>query len=73
MADNMKLVALRIEEDRKQRALDMYKKNKISLGEAAKFAGMYISDFMDLMTEKGIESNVTLEMIQKSKSLRDFD
>ncbi len=103
MAENMKIVALRIDkesadylnkvssflkmdkssvirnilhtgigEDRKQRALDMYKKDKISLGEAAKFAQMYIGDFLELMGERGVENNVTLEMVKKSKSLRDL-
>lgn len=103
MAENMKIVALRldkesadylnkvssllkadkstvirnilhagIEEDRKQRALDMYKKDKISLGEAAKFAQMYIGDFLELMEERGVESNLTLEMVKKSRSLREL-
>ena len=100
MAENMKIVALRldresadylnrvssflkvdkstiirdilhmgIEEDRKQRALAMYKKSKISLGEAAEFAQMYIGDFLELMKERGVESNLTLEMVKKSKPL----
>ncbi len=61
-----------IEEDRKQRALDMYKKNKFSLGQAAKFAQMYIGDFLELMAERGVENNLTLEMVEKATSLSDF-
>ena len=59
-----------IEEDRKQRAIEMYKKNKASLSEAAKFAQMYIGDFMELLSEKGVENNLTLEMVKKSTPLR---
>lgn len=55
-----------IEEDRKERALEMYSKGKLSLEGAARFAGIYIGEFLDLMRERGIESNVTLEMFMKS-------
>ncbi|MBI3033656.1 UPF0175 family protein [Candidatus Woesearchaeota archaeon] len=61
-----------IEEDRKQRALELYKKNKLSLGAAAKFAQMYIGDFLDLMAERGVENNLTLEMVKKATSLKDL-
>ena len=47
----------------------MYKKNKTSLSEAAKFAQMYIGDFMELLSEKGVENNITLEMVKKSTPL----
>ncbi len=66
------LLHIGIEEDRKQRALEMYKKNKLSIGEAAKFAQMYIGDFLDLMAQRGVENNLTLEMIKKSTSLKDL-
>lgn len=51
--------------DRKQRALEFYTKGKFTLEQAAKFSDMYIGEFLDLMREKGIESNVTLEMVRK--------
>ena len=54
-----------IEEDRKERALEMYNRGKLSLEGSAKFAGLYIGDFLDLMRERGMESNVTLEMFRK--------
>ncbi|MBI2574872.1 UPF0175 family protein [Candidatus Woesearchaeota archaeon] len=50
---------------RKERALEMYAKGRLSLEGAAKFAGLYIGDFLDLMREKGVESNITLEMFMK--------
>lgn len=56
-----------IEEDKKERAIELYSKGKLTLEGASKFAGIYIGDFMELMREKGIESNVTLEMVKKSK------
>ena len=51
-----------IKEDKKERALELYIKGKFSIGEATRFADMYIGDFFDLMRQKGIESNLTLEM-----------
>jgi len=55
-----------IQEDKKERALELYIKGKFSLEQAAKFADMYIGDFFDLMLQKGIESNVTLEDFNES-------
>lgn len=56
-----------VEIDRKGRALDLYISGKLSLEGAAKFAGLYIADFLDLMQERGIESQVTLDMVKKGK------
>ncbi len=50
-----------IQEDKKERALELYIQGKFSIGQAAKFADMYIGDFYELMRQKGIESNLTLE------------
>ncbi len=55
-----------VQEDKKERAIDLYIKGKFSLEQAAKFADMYIGDFFDLMRQKGIESNVTLEDFDES-------
>ena len=55
-----------IQEDKKERALELYVKGKFSIGQAAKFADMYIGDFYDLMRQKGIESNLTLEDFNES-------
>src|SRR3989338_6787968 len=50
-----------IQEDKKEKALELYIKGKFSIEQAAKFADMYIGEFYDLMRQKGIESNLTLE------------
>ena len=55
-----------IQEDKKEKALELYITGKFSLGQAAKFADMYIGDFYDLMRQKGIESNLTLEDFNES-------
>ena len=55
-----------IQEDKKEKALDFYIKGKFSLEQAAKFADMYVGDFYDLMRQKGIESNLTLEDFDES-------
>ena len=55
-----------IQEDKKEKALELYIKRKFSLEQAAKFADMYIGDFFDLMKEKGIESSLTLEDFSES-------
>jgi len=41
-------------------------KGKFSIGQASKFADMYVGDFFDLMKQKGIESNLTLEDFKES-------
>jgi|TARA_Y100000310_G_scaffold312550_1_gene359959 predicted HTH domain antitoxin len=46
--------------------LDLYIKGKFSLEQAARFADMYVGDFYDLMRQKGIESNLTLEDFNES-------
>jgi predicted HTH domain antitoxin len=48
-----------IDEDKKEKALELYIKGKFSIGKASEFAGMYIGDFYEYMKEKGIESNLT--------------
>ncbi len=55
-----------IQEDKKERALELYRLGKYSIESAAKFAGLYIGEFLELMDQKGIESNVTMEDYQES-------
>lgn len=50
-----------MEQDKKEKALELYFNGKYSLEKAAKFANMYIADFLDYLREKGIEKNITLE------------
>lgn len=50
-----------LEEGKKMKALTLYKTRKISLGLAAKFAGVTLSEFLDLLEEYHIKINITLE------------
>ncbi len=50
-----------LEEGKKMKAIDLYKNKKISLGLAARFADMGISDFLDLLEEHNVKLNLTLE------------
>lgn len=55
-----------IQEDKKEKALELYMKGRFSIEKAARFADMYIGDFFDLMRQRGIESNLTLEDFEES-------
>jgi len=55
-----------IQEDKMEKALELYMKGKFSIEQAAKFADMYIGEFFELMRTKGIESNLTLEDFNES-------
>jgi len=55
-----------IQEDKMEKALELYMKGKFSIEQAAKFADMYIGEFFELMRTKGIESNLTLEDFDES-------
>lgn len=55
-----------IEEDKKEKALELYMKGKFSTEQAAKFADLYVGEFFELMRKKGIESNLTIEDFEKS-------
>ena len=54
-----------IEEDKKERAVDLYSKGKLSIGGASKFAGVYIGEFFDLLRERGITLKLTVEDYKK--------
>ena len=53
-------------EDRKEKALESYIKGEISLEGASKYADMYLGDFLELMRQKGIESNVSKDDFTES-------
>lgn len=55
-----------IQEDKKEKALDLYIKGKFSIERAARFSGLSIEEFFELMRSKGIESNLTLEDFEES-------
>jgi len=47
-------------------AIKMYKKNKISIGKAAKIAGTCISEMIDILSEFGVKSNIAIEDYKES-------
>jgi len=53
-----------LEEGKKMKAIILYKNRKISLGLAARFADMSISDFLDLLEEYNVKLNLALEDAQ---------
>lgn len=55
-----------IQEDKKEKALELYIKGKFSIGQAARFADIYTGEFFELMRQRGIESNLTLEDFDES-------
>jgi predicted HTH domain antitoxin len=55
-----------IEADRKEKAVELYFKGKLTLEGAAHFADTYIGEFLELLKEKGIENNITPEDFKKS-------
>lgn len=60
------LVRKGIDEDRKEKAIDLYLRGKLTIEGAADFADAYVGEFLELMKEKGVESNATLEDFRKS-------
>ncbi len=63
-----------IQEDKMEKALELYIKGKFSMEQAAKFADMHIGGFFELMRAKGIESNLTLEDFNESlKNIKRLD
>lgn len=55
------LVRELLEEGKKMKAINLYRSRKISLGLAAKLAGVSISDFLDLLEEYNVKLNLTLD------------
>lgn len=47
-----------VDEGRKMKALDLYKLKKVSLGLAARIAGLNLSAFIDLMKEYNVYLNL---------------
>ncbi len=66
-----KLLSRGVQEDKKERAIELYLKGESSLEGAAKFADMYIGEFLQLLKKEGIELNVTVDNYQEGlKSLK---
>lgn len=46
---------------KKESAVELYGRGELSLEGAAKFADLYIGEFLELLREKGIELNVNVK------------
>lgn len=55
-----------LEEGKKMKALELYKQKKISMGLAAKLAGLTLSEFIGLMKEFNVTLNITLDEVKES-------
>ena len=61
-----KVIRELLENGRIMTAIKTYKENKISIGKASEIAGVCISEFIDILSEFGINSNLTLEDYKES-------
>ncbi|MBN2422946.1 UPF0175 family protein [Candidatus Woesearchaeota archaeon] len=55
-----------VDEGKKAKAIDLYKKKKVSLGLGAKLAGVTISEFIDLLKKYNIRLNLELEDVKEA-------
>ena len=55
-----------IDKGREEFAVELYKGGKISLEKSSKIAGLSISEMMDLLAEKKIQANISLEDFKES-------
>lgn len=55
-----------LEEGRKMEAVQLYRKGRASLGKAAEIAGVCVSEFMDLLSDFGVSSNLSLVDFKES-------
>lgn len=60
-----------LDEGKKSKALDLYKKKKVSLGLAAKLSGLTLSEFIDLL--KGYNVNLNLELDEVKEAIENAD
>lgn len=65
------LVLQGIEMDRKRKALQLYQQGKVSLGKAAKIAGLSVSEMIDLLGKEGM--GLTLSREHFEKGLRNLE
>jgi len=61
-----KLVLDSLNEYRIDKAIELYKGEKLNLNASAQFADVSVRDFMDILETRGINLNLTSEMICQS-------
>jgi len=55
-----------IDEGRKMKSIELYKKGKVSLGLGARIARLSISEYLDLLKEYKVQINIDIEDAKKS-------
>lgn len=65
-ATKAKMLRELLEEGRKMEAVQLYRKGRASLGKASEVAGVSVSEFMDLLSDFGVPSNLSLEDFKES-------
>ena len=50
-----------VEEGKKLKAIELYKKGKVSLGLASKLSGLSLGEFLDLLEEYNVQLNLSLD------------
>lgn len=58
-----------IEELKEETAIELYKKEKLSISEAAKLAGIGVGEFMDLLVKSGVKSALTIEEFKREQKI----
>ncbi|MBN1502937.1 UPF0175 family protein [Candidatus Woesearchaeota archaeon] len=61
-----KVIRTLMDEGKKAKAVDLYRKRKVSLGLGAKLAGVTLSEFIDLLREYNVRLNITLDDVKES-------
>ncbi len=57
-----------VEAGKKEKAVELYKIKKVSLGLGAKLAGVTLSEFIDLLGEHNVDLNIEKEDVEKALS-----
>lgn len=55
-----------VESGKKEKAVELYKNKKVSLGLGAKLAGVTLSEFIDLLREHNAYLNIEKEDVEKA-------
>ncbi len=60
------VVRLLVESGKKEKAVELYKNKKASLGLGAKLSGLTLSEFIDLLGQHNVSLNLEKEDIEKA-------
>ena len=55
-----------MKEGKKAKAVELYKRKRVSIGLGAKLAGVCLSEFIDLLKESNVNLNITLDDVKEA-------